>query len=264
MPKHAARGRILAACAILVAAFGGYAMPAQALPMESSISLESVSPDVATQWFSTSAPDVLRREGAGVFSGVQVRALTLGAPIAAYELDPQGGVASEPSAWVAGVYNNDEPAGSLELVFDEEMKPQYLLISDATMAERLRGLQSDQQIVIDSSVGSSKELGAWFIAQEGVLEPLDSQARSVLAGNVSLKQYAQLRNERARDTSAAASEPVQNKQSWSMRDVLLTVSLALIAIAVLVALALALREPAERVVSRVRAQIKAEREREEA
>ena len=112
--------------------------------------------------------------------------------------------------WVAPLFIDGNPVGTLATDFRSGESKQEKVTEREYFATALIKLTSEQRVVVEPALGGKDNLGAWFlVTSEGIVSPLDPVARSVLAGEVKLASFEEIRSE----LLGAGSDPVVTDES---------------------------------------------------
>lgn len=155
------------------------------------------SADAAADWFSSQGLSVVR-SNASVdmpdLSADQLANLQLQKPLNAVEFNASGNGTEASDIWIAPIYVGESVVGTLATVFTGGQSGLVAVTDDSNLGSIVAEPRDDVQIVVEPRIGSDDVIGAWFsLAADGTVTPIDSVAKSVLAGTVSLAQYASLR-----------------------------------------------------------------------
>ena len=162
------------------------AMGATELPAPDAVSwYESAGVSVARSHAGEDLPDI---------TATELSALTIGRPVNAQIFtDSVGGLAMS-NFWVAPLFLDGNPVGTLATDFRAGESKNEKVTGEKYFATELTELTAEQRVVVEPALGGKDNLGAWFlVTSEGIVSPLDPVARSVLAGEVKLSAFEEIR-----------------------------------------------------------------------
>lgn len=167
----------------------------------------------AASWFESSGLSVARSHAGEDLPDIptnQLTSLTIGTPVNAQVFTDSVGNLAMSSYWVAPLFLDGDPIGTLATDFRSGESKQQKVTGEEYFATALIELTSEQRVVVEPAIGGKDNLGAWFlVTSEGIVSPLDPVARSVLAGEVKLSSFEEIR----RELLGAGSDPVVTNES---------------------------------------------------
>lgn len=167
----------------------------------------------AASWFASSGLGVARSHAGEDLPDIpasQLSSLTIGAPVNAQVFTESVGNLATSNFWVAPLFIDGNPVGTLATDFRSGESKQEKVTEREYFATALITLTSEQRVVVEPALGGKDNLGAWFlVTSEGIVSPLDPVARSVLAGEVKLASFEEIRSE----LLGAGSDPVVTDES---------------------------------------------------
>ncbi len=173
---------------------------------------EPPAPD-AVSWYESSGVSVARSHAGEDLPDIpsnELSALTIGRPINAQVFTDSASNLAMSSLWVAPLFLDGNPVGTLATDFRAGESKNEKVTGEKYFATELTELTVEQRVVVEPALGGKDNLGAWFlVTSEGIVSPLDSVARSVLAGEVKLSALEEIRHE----LLGADKDPVATNES---------------------------------------------------
>ncbi len=200
----------------------------------------------AASWFDSSGLSVARSHAGEDLSDIpssQLSSLTIGTPVNAQVFTDSVGNLAMSSYWVAPLFLDGKPVGTLATDFRSGESKQEKVTGEEYFATALIELTSEQRVVVEPALGGKDNLGAWFlVTSEGVVSPLDPVARSVLAGEVKLSSFEEIRHELLGAGSAPVTTDEQPKAPTGIAaHVIIYAIIALVVLLILVGILVWLR-----------------------
>ncbi len=159
---------------------------------------EPPAPDAAS-WYESSGLSVARSHAGTDLPDVpsaELSELTIGTPVNAQAFTDSVGNLATSSFWVAPLFLDGDPVGTLATDFRAGESKNEKVTGEKYFATALTELTAEQRVVVEPALGGKDNLGAWFlVTSEGIVSPLDPVARSVLAGEVKLASFEEIRRE---------------------------------------------------------------------
>ncbi|MFT3944926.1 MAG: hypothetical protein QM705_14040 [Ancrocorticia sp.] len=163
-----------------------------------AVAATAPAPD-AISWYESSGLSVARSHAGEDLPNVSsndLSSLTIGTPINAQAFTDSAGNLAASSFWVAPLFLDGEPVGTLATDFRAGESKNAKVTGEEYFATELTELTAEQRVVVEPALGGKDNLGAWFlVTSEGIVSPLDPVARSVLAGEVKLASFDEIRRE---------------------------------------------------------------------
>lgn len=159
-------------------------------------------------WFEASGLSVVRShagEDLPHLSAKQLERLELGPPVEAYTFTNDPGKFNPSNLWVAPVLLEGKPVATVATEFRSGESQREKVTSESRFATALTELTEGSLIVVEPKFGGRDNLGGWFlVSSEGSVTALDPVARSVLAGEVTIASFQEIRA----DLLASDKDPV--------------------------------------------------------
>lgn len=194
----------------------------------------------AEDWFADSAVSVVRSHAAESLPELttdQLANLTVGDPVRAATFSGTEGEYEESNIWVAPISVDDAVVGTVASRFVSGSSEQVEITADTSFGEAITAVPEDSQVVIEPAFGSNGHLGGWFLVGETV-SPLDSVARSILAGEVSQTLFEEIRSDLISSDGVpeetAAAEDSGSSTGTIVRTVIIVLVVLLIVVGLLV------------------------------
>ena len=162
----------------------------------------------ALAWFESSGLSVVRShagEDLSHLSANQLNELTLGTPVNAYTFTDDPGKFAPSDLWVAPVLLEDNPVATVATEFTNGESQREKLTGESRFATVLTELAADSLVVVEPDFGGRDNMGGWFlVSDDGSVTALDPVARSVLAGEVTIESFQEIR----KDLLSSDGDPV--------------------------------------------------------
>lgn len=148
-------------------------------------------------WFQTKGVAVVRSHASQDLPDVQsdkLARISVGEPVNADQFEGKGENTTASDFWVAPISVDGVVIGSLAADFSGDKISSETVNDDVDLGILASNVPDDTTIVVDPKIGAETILGAWFaLTDAGLVTPIDSVARSVMAGSVTVTQYASIR-----------------------------------------------------------------------
>ncbi len=197
----------------------------------------------AQEWFASSAANVVRShagEDLPDLTSDQLTKLTVGSPVRASLFTSNEGSFGQSNLWAAPILVDDEVVWTVATKFVSGASEQEEITDDTRFAEALSSIPADSQVVVEPKLGRGDHLGGWFLVGETV-SPLDPVGRSVLAGEVSLAQFQEIRADLLTSQVDPDQTPESTSSGVSTSGIVRTVVIVLLVLLIVVGLLVWLR-----------------------
>ncbi|MGO1944958.1 MAG: hypothetical protein ACTH1Z_11235 [Ancrocorticia sp.] len=197
----------------------------------------------AEEWFENSAANVVRShagEELPNLSSDQVADLTVGEPVQAVSFTDQVEAYDQSNLWVAPILVDDEPVGTVATQFVSGESEREEITDDTRFSEALVSLPEDLRVVVEPRLGGSAYMGGWFLVGETV-SPMDPVARSVLAGEVPITTFNDIRSDLLSSEVVSEETPEAEEETFSPMGILRTVAIVIVALLIVVGVLVWLR-----------------------
>jgi len=188
----------IAAAAIAAAPATAFGTPAFATDSDSS---------TAMSWFSRSAEDAARSKAGDTFgSRYDVK---VGAPTRAsvFAGDKDNLRVTDSDYWAAPVKSGDKVLGTIAVKVTDGKVGTPIFTAEETFGKELANRTPNTTVVVDPLTQG------WFLlTQDGHVRPLDPRARKVVAGQLTLREFASVRDS-LRDAASGHSSSAAKKAS---------------------------------------------------